>query len=149
MSEHHARISWTRESRDFDYESYSRDHTWTLDSGVAIEASAAPGYLGNPGLVDPEEAFVASVASCHMLTFLAIAARKRLVVDRYEDAAVGSMEKNAEGKLAITRIVLRPSIAFAGTPAPSPTELERLHKLAHEHCFIANSVRTRVDVEAA
>lgn len=145
MSEHRATVSWSRVDRDFSYEKYPRDHTWTFDGGVEVPASAAPGFLGTAERVDPEEAFVASASSCHMLTFLAIAARKRLVVDRYEDDAVGFLEKNAEGKLAVTRVVLRPKVAFGGT-RPSAEEIERLHHAAHEHCFIANSVRTEIEV---
>jgi len=149
MSEHAATISWQRGDRDFGYESYSRNHSWRFDGGVEVAGSAAPGYLGDPKCVDPEEAFVAAIASCHMLTFLAIASRKRLVVDRYEDAAVGHMEKNADGKLAITRVVLRPSVTFGGAGAPKPDELARLHEQAHANCFIANSVRTEISVAGA
>src|SRR5262245_55521731 len=118
MSEHKATITWQRGDHEFTYDTYSRDHTWRFDGGVGVQGSAAPGYLGNEKHVDPEEAFVAAVASCHMLTFLAIAARKRLVVDRYEDEAVGHMEKNERGKLAITRVVLRPAIRFGGAKSP-------------------------------
>jgi organic hydroperoxide reductase OsmC/OhrA len=96
--------------------------------------------------VNPEEAFVTSVSSCHMLTFLAICAKKKLVVDRYEDAATGILEKNGEGRLAMTRIVLRPRITFAGED-PSSEVIERLHESSHRNCFIANSVRTEVTVE--
>jgi organic hydroperoxide reductase OsmC/OhrA len=145
MSEHKATIAWTRGGRDFTYEKYSRDHAWSFDGGVRVTASSAPTYLGNPALVDPEEAFVASVASCHMLTFLAIAARKRLVVESYEDAAVGHMEKNADGRLAITRVTLSPKIVFGSQP-PSADDLAHLHEQAHENCFIANSVRTEITV---
>jgi len=146
MSQHEATLSWSRDGRGFGYDEYSRDHTWTFDGGVEVAATAAPAYRGNPARVDPEEAFVAAVASCHMLTFLAIAARKRLVVDRYDDTATGFMEKNAEGKLAITRVVLRPRIVFAGT-APAADALARLHESAHENCFIASSVRSEIVVE--
>jgi organic hydroperoxide reductase OsmC/OhrA len=145
MSEHKATISWRRGDREFAYESYSRDHTWTFEGGIEIPASAAPAYLGTAERVDPEEAFVASVSSCHMLTFLAIAARRRLVVDRYDDDAIGVLAKNADGKLAVTHVTLRPRIAFGGSP-PSAEEIERLHELAHESCFIANSVRTEIEV---
>ena len=146
MSEHAAKISWSRGDRAFSYETYSRDHTWAFEGGVLVPATAAAAFLGNPARVDPEEAFVAAVASCHMLTFLAIAARRRLVVDRYEDAATGFMEKNEAGKLAITRVLLRPVIQFAEQTPPAE-ELARLHALAHENCFIANSVRTEIRVE--
>ena len=147
MSEYRASIVWQRGDRPFDYESYSRDHTWTFEGQPPIEASAAPEDLGTPERLDPEQALVAAAASCHMLTFLAIAARKRIVVDGYEDDATGTMEKNEEGRLAVTRIVLRPRITFAGGP-PAPDVLAKMHQQAHENCFIANSVRTRIDVEA-
>jgi organic hydroperoxide reductase OsmC/OhrA len=109
MSEYRAAIRWTRESSDFSYDSYDRNHGWKFGSGVEVAASAAPEFRGDPERVNPEEAFVAAIAGCHMLTFLAIAARKRLVVDSYTDKATGYMEKNAAGKLAITRVVLRPA----------------------------------------
>jgi len=146
MSQHEATLSWSRGGRGFGYEEYPRDHTWKFDGGPEVAATAAPDYKGNPARVDPEEAFVAAVASCHMLTFLAIASRKRLVVDRYDDAATGFMEKNADGKLAITRVVLRPKVVFGGAP-PSADELAHLHERAHENCFIANSVRSEIVVE--
>ncbi len=147
MSEHRATVAWAREGAEFTYDGYSRDHEWQFAGGVRIPASAAPAYLGSEERVDPEEAFVASVASCHMLTFLAIAARRRLVVERYEDAAVGFLEKNQEGRLAVTRVELRPRIAFGGRE-PSADELARIHELSHKQCFIANSVRTRITVES-
>jgi organic hydroperoxide reductase OsmC/OhrA len=148
MSEHKATISWSRGAREFTYEAYSRDHTWRFDGGIEVAGSAAPSYKGSPACVDPEEAFVAAIASCHMLTFLAVAARRRFVVESYEDDAVGLMEKNDAGKLAVTRVALRPRIAFGGSPLPSPADLEQLHHLAHENCFIANSVKTEIVIEA-
>jgi organic hydroperoxide reductase OsmC/OhrA len=146
MSEHVASIDWRRTTADFDYDSYDRNHRWRFDGGVELAASSAPAYKGDPARVDPEEALVAAIASCHMLTFLAVAARRRLVVDAYQDDAVGTMEKNDEGRLAITRVVLRPRIAFSGA-APDAAELARLHELAHAGCFIANSVRAEIRVE--
>ncbi len=147
MSEHQATISWNRDSDDFSYEAYTRDHVWEFDNGVKIEASAAPGFRGSFDNIDPEEAYVAALSSCHMLTFLAIAARKRFVVDSYTDSAVGHLEKNEAGKLAITRVTLRPKISFAEEACPSSEELERLHHLAHTECFIANSVHTSISIE--
>jgi len=147
MSEHRAAISWILGPHDFETQSYPRDHTWRLAGGVEIPASAAPDYRGDPERVDPEEAFVASLASCHMLTFLALAARKRLVVERYEDDAVGTMDKNEEGRLAITRVLLRPRICFGGDRQPSAQDVARIHDQAHEHCFIANSVKTEIRLE--
>jgi organic hydroperoxide reductase OsmC/OhrA len=148
MSEHHATITWRKGSTEFTYETYPRAHTWSFPSGIQVEASSAPDYLGSADRVNPEEALVAALSSCHMLTFLALAARKRLVVERYEDSAVGVLEKNSDGKLAITRVTLRPRAVFAQNAAPSPQDLQRLHEKAHEHCFIANSVRTAVSIES-
>jgi organic hydroperoxide reductase OsmC/OhrA len=146
MSEHRARIDWRRDTPDFRYETYSRSHTWRFEGGVEVPASSAPEYVGDPSRVDPESALVAALSSCHMLTFLSVAARRRLTVNAYRDEAVGFMEKNADGKIAVTRVVLRPAVEFEG-PAPSEADLEKLHHLAHEHCFIANSVKTEVTVE--
>jgi organic hydroperoxide reductase OsmC/OhrA len=147
MSEHKVTLEWKRETPDFSYQSYNRDHDWTFDAGVSIRASAAPGYLGNAACVDPEEAFVASLSSCHMLTFLAIAARKQFVLDGYSDEAVGLLEKDAAGRLAITKVTLRPRIQFSGEKAPTAEEIARMHDQAHHACFIANSVKTDVVVE--
>jgi organic hydroperoxide reductase OsmC/OhrA len=147
MSHHKARIDWRRAGGDFSLKGYTRDHTWAFASGVTVEASAAPDYLGDPERVDPEQAFVAALSSCHMLTFLAIASKRGFVVDRYTDDAVGTLEKDADGKLAITRVELRPAIEFAGD-APDAATLEDMHHQAHEWCFIASSVKTRVEVMA-
>lgn len=147
MSEYRATIRWERDSPGFTYETYNRSHVWAFDGGVEVAASAAPAYRGDGVRVDPEEAFVAALSSCHMLTFLALAAKKRFVVDRYTDAAVGIMERNASGKLAITRVTLSPRIEFGGEARPSSAELARLHEQAHDQCFIASSVLTSVTVE--
>ena len=148
MSEHRATILWQRGDIPFEYETYSRDHTWEFSGGAIVAASAAPDFLGNPEGVDPEEAFVAAVASCHMLTFLAIAARKRRTVVHYRDLAVGTMEKDADGKLSVTRVVLRPIIRFDDDVEITEDEIARLHHLAHENCFIANSIKTQVRIES-
>ena len=147
MSEYKVTISWRRTSAGFTYEEYNREHTWSFDAGIQVRATAAPTYRGKPDGVDPEEAFVAALSSCHMLTFLAIAARKRLVVDSYDDDAVGYMEKNAQGRLAVTRVILRPRIRFGGAEAPSTEQLTKMHEQSHHECFIANSVLTNVTVE--
>ena len=147
MSEHTATIAWRRETPDFAYETYNRDHDWSFDAGITVRASANPAYLGSESCVDPEEAFVASLSSCHMLTFLAMAARKRYVVDSYKDQAVGVLDKDPAGHLAMTRVTLRPQVAFGGEKIPSPEELRQLHERAHHACFIANSVKTEVVVE--
>lgn len=147
MSEHVVDVSWARGDHEFTYDTYDRDHEWRFDGGVTVAASANPAYLGNAAGVDPEEAFVASLSSCHMLTFLAIAAKKRLVVDSYEDHAVGLMAKNAEGRIAVTHVTLRPKITFAGA-TPDAETLDKLHHLSHQQCFIANSVSTEITVES-
>ncbi len=147
MSEHRAEIDWKRTTSDFSYETYNRDHEWTFDAGITLRASAAPEYFGSKSCLDPEKAFVASLSSCHMLTFLAVASSKNLVVDSYHDAAVGHLEKNAEGRLCITRVILRPRVVFGGERTPGPDEIRELHDKAHHHCLIANSVKTDVTVE--
>ena len=148
MSEHQATVRWQRTSSDFTYDSYNRAHTWSFDAGIEVQASAAPVYRGDDERVDPEEAFVAAVSSCHMLTFLAIAARKRYTVDAYEDRAVGTMTKNDAGRLWVSRITLRPRIVFGSERVPTPEQMAQLHALAHANCFIAQSVRTEVVVES-
>ncbi|MEA3213438.1 MAG: hypothetical protein QOE70_6495 [Chthoniobacter sp.] len=148
MSEHKATLNWKRESADFTYQSYNREHIWSFDGGAEVKASASPAYKGDPACVDPEEALVAAVSSCQMLTFLALATRQRWVVDRYTDDAVGFLEKGPDGKLAITRVILRPKITFGGSTRPTDEELERLNHEAHEACFIASSIKASVTVEA-
>jgi organic hydroperoxide reductase OsmC/OhrA len=145
MSEHRTRIQWARTGEAFTYETYPRRHRWRFGGGVEVDASSAPEYLGDAALPNPEEALVVALSSCHMLSFLAIAARKRLTVDSYDDEAVGHMEKNPEGRLAVTRVELRPRVRFSGA-APSADELRKLHDQAHHVCFIANSVKTEVTV---
>lgn len=146
MSEHRATIAWKRSSADFKYDTYNRDHIWHIDGGIDVPASSAPEYRGTMERVDPERALVAALSSCHMLTFLALAARKRLVVDGYEDEASGVMTKNAKGKLFVSHVTLRPKITWAGD-APSAEEIDRMHDKSHEECFIANSVLTEIAVE--
>jgi organic hydroperoxide reductase OsmC/OhrA len=147
MSEHKVTLTWSRGDVPFEYQKYPRDHTWKFDGGHEMQATAAPAYLGNPKNVDPEEAFVAALSSCHMLTFLAVACKKKFVLDEYSDDAVGMMEKNAEGKLAITKVTLRPKLKFSGEKQPTDQELDEMHHFAHDQCFIANSVKTEVTVE--
>jgi organic hydroperoxide reductase OsmC/OhrA len=150
MSDYKATIEWTRQSAAFDYQTYNRSHTLSFDGGIRVPGSAAPGNIpasaaGAAG-VDPEQAFVASLSSCHMLWFLHIAAQAKLVVDHYLDEATGVLEKNAEGRMAMTRVALRPVVTYAGRQ-PAPEEHVKLHERAHDKCFIANSVKTEVTVE--
>jgi len=146
--EHRATIAWKLETDSFAYPEYNRDHRWEFDNGAIVSASAASAFLGNPKHVDPEEAFVAAISSCHLLTFLAIASRKRFTVASYKDHAVGFLEKNESGKLAVTRVTLNPQIKFAGESPPTPEQLRQMHELAHQECFIANSVTTEITVNA-
>jgi organic hydroperoxide reductase OsmC/OhrA len=145
--EHYASIVWRRTSTDFTYATYNRAYEMRFGD-VIVPASAAPEFKGDPDRVNPEEAFVAALSSCHMLTFLSIAARKRLIVDAYTDHAVGYLEKNEAGKLAMMRVILRPNVAWSGDTKVSASELGELHHEAHEGCFIAQSVKTEVRVEA-
>ncbi len=147
MSTHKALISWHRNTESFAYQDYDRRHSWRFEHGIEVPASAAPAFLGNEECVDPEEAFVASLSACHMLTFLALASKKRYIVDSYRDEACGYLEKNAQGKLSMTRVVLQPKIEFGGERQPSAEELSYLHQRSHEECFIANSVNTEVTIE--
>lgn len=148
-----ATVVWRRDPQeDFAKGRYSRRHRWRFDGGIDLAASASPSVVPKPysaeDAVDPEEAFVASLSSCHMLTFLDLARRAGFVIDAYEDEAEGEMTKNAEGRMWVSCVSLRPRIVFAGDRRPSAEELDRLHHAAHDHCFIANSVKTDVRVEA-
>jgi organic hydroperoxide reductase OsmC/OhrA len=150
MSEYKATVDWRRQSADFDHQTYNRNHTLAFEDGIRVPATAAPANIpptaaGAPG-VDPEQAFVASLSSCHMLWFLHLASRAKYVVDRYVDEASGVLEKNAEGRMAMTRVTLRPVVTYAGC-APGAEEHAQLHEGAHDKCFIANSVKTEVVIE--
>ncbi len=148
-----ATIAWDRNGAVFTDNRYSRGHLWTFDGGVEIAASASPQIVPLPfsaeAAVDPEEAFIASLASCHMLWFLSIAAEQGYVVDRYTDHAVGVMGRNSDGQLAITAVTLYPHVRFAGERVPSAQEHAAMHARAHHECFIANSVKTEVRCEPA
>jgi organic hydroperoxide reductase OsmC/OhrA len=151
MSTHHATIRWfASPGEDYAKGQYSRAHSWNFDGGASVAASAAPHIVPAPwadaAAVDPEEAFVASAASCHMLFFLDYARRSGLIITGYEDEAEGLMEKGEDGKTRITRITLRPSIVFAGSD-PDEATLDQLHHKAHEACFIANSITSEVVIE--
>ena len=147
MSEHRAKLQWIRGDNGFGYRDYSRDHDWVFPNGHTLRASAAPKYLGNDECVDPEEAYVASLASCHMLTFLAISSMQGFVVDSYEDEAVGTLAPNDDKKMVIQTVTLHPRTVFSGDKQPCREELEQLHHKAHEECFIANSVLTEIVTE--
>jgi organic hydroperoxide reductase OsmC/OhrA len=148
MSQHKATVQWQRQQALFVDNQYSRDHLWRFDGGAEIAASASPSVvpvpLANANCVDPEEAFIASLASCHMLWFLAIAAKQQFVVESYVDNAVGVMRKNEGDRLAITKIHLYPQILFAGEHQPTAQQISEMHAEAHVHCFLANSVKTEI-----
>jgi organic hydroperoxide reductase OsmC/OhrA len=147
-----ATVRWERNGAVFTDNRYSRGHEWSFDGGVTVPASSSPSVVRLPlsreDAVDPEEAFVASLSSCHMLFFLSFAAAQNIVVDRYVDDAVATLAKNERGKLFFARVTLRPAVTISGDLRPSPAELEAIHRRAHEECFIANSVLTEVVVEA-
>ncbi len=147
MSEHHATIDWNRSSADFTYDSYNRAHQMRFkDGAIVLAASAAPAFKGDADRVDPEEAYVAALSSCHMLTFLAICARKRLSIDAYEDHATGFLEKGDTGKLWMARVILAPRVTFGAGVEVDAQLLEQLHHMAHDQCFIASSVNTSITV---
>ena len=150
MAEHKATITWTCQGPSFLKGQYSREHTWSFDGGATMAASPAPSVVpapwSNPALVDPEEAYVASIASCHMLTFLWFAAREGFEEASYRDEAVGVMSKNERGVPWVSAVTLHPQMVWSGEKRPAPEELARLHHHAHEQCFIANSVKTEIAV---
>lgn len=152
MSEHKARITWDLAGADFAHGKFSREHTWTFDGGATVLASASPAVvrppLSNPAGVDPEEAFVASLSSCHMLTFIYLAYRAGFEVQHYEDEAVGTMTKNDKGVPWVSRVVLAPKIVY-GSKRPTAEEEEGLHHRAHDECFISNSVKTEIVVQGS
>jgi organic hydroperoxide reductase OsmC/OhrA len=151
MSEHKATVRWQASGPDFVKGRFSREHSWTFDGGLTVLASASPAIVpapySNPAGVDPEEAFVASLSSCHMLTFLYLAQRAGFQVDSYEDEAVGVLGKTETGARWIAHVTLNPRIAYGGDKLPSAADEERLHHQAHEQCFVSNSVKSEVLVK--
>jgi organic hydroperoxide reductase OsmC/OhrA len=152
MSEHKAAVRWklAADGEAFLKGRYSREHTWTFDGGLTVPASPSPGVIlapwSNPAGVDPEEAYVAAISSCHMLTFLYVAMRDGVVVLSYEDDAVGVMRKNERGAIWVSAVTLNPRIVYGGDKEPTATDVEHLHHRAHEQCFIANSVKTEIRI---
>lgn len=145
--EYRATVLWRRGEQAFTDNRYSRGHLWRFDGGIEVAGSSSPLVVPNYSrldAIDPEEAFVASLSACHMLFFLAFAAKAGLRVDSYQDDAVGEMAKNEAGKLFVAKVTLYPDIVFSGDQRPSEAEVERLHHRAHEECFIANSVKSEV-----
>ena len=154
MSSHNATIKWRRKAEEaFTDGKYSRGHSWAFDGGAVVPASSSPSVVripfSDPAGVDPEEALVASLSSCHMLFFLDFAKRGGFCVESYEDAAEGVTEKGADGRIRMTRVTLKPHIAFGGAKRPSGEEVEGIHHHAHEECFIANSVTCEIRIEGS
>jgi organic hydroperoxide reductase OsmC/OhrA len=151
MATYSAEVIWSRGDQDFIDNKYSRRHVLRFDAGMDVPGSSSPHVVPVPysdtSAIDPEEMLVASLSSCHMLWFLSIAANRKFVVERYGDSAVGVMGRNPEGKMAMTLVTLRPRVEFSGSVQPTDAELDDMHHLAHEQCFIANSVRTEVRCE--
>jgi organic hydroperoxide reductase OsmC/OhrA len=150
MSDHKATICWARTGPDFTKGRYSREHTWAFDGGITVPASPAPSVVpapwSNAAHVDPEEAFVAAIASCHMLTFLWLASREGFQADSYEDEATGVVTKNERGVPWVSKVTLRPRILWSGPKLPANGDLDRLHQRAHEECYIANSIKSEVAI---
>ncbi len=154
MAEYSVDIKWERSQDEaFIDNKYSRAHSWCFDGGAKVAASSSPHVVPVPysvaANVDPEEAFVAALSSCHMLWFLHLAAAEKIIVESYRDNAVGIMAKNAAGRFAMTEVTLKPEIVFSGNNKPSAEQLDQLHHLAHKNCFIANSVKTALKIESA
>jgi organic hydroperoxide reductase OsmC/OhrA len=153
MPHHTAIVSWKDSGPDFLQGRYARDHTWAFDGGLTIPASSSPHVVKppyvNPASLDPEEALVASIASCHMLTFLFLASRAGFKVESYRDEAVGTMTKNEKGVPWVSTVILQPAIVYSGERRPTAAEAAHLQHEAHEQCFIANSVKTEIRVQAS
>ncbi|QEL54435.1 OsmC family protein [Chromobacterium paludis] len=148
MAQHQAEVLWRRDGQDFLDRRYSRKHVLKFDGGAEVSGSSSPHVVpvpySDPAAVDPEEAFIAALSSCHMLWFLDLAARAGFRVDEYHDLAVGEMGRNAAGKAWVSRVILQPKAAFSGEALPTPEQVEQLHHAAHAECFIAHSVKTEV-----
>ena len=147
MSSYSINLVWRRATPDFDYKTFDRGHTWHLAGGQTVHGSAAPEFSGDSVKSNPEEALLAALSSCHMLTFLAIAALKKLVVDSYEDEPLAELGKNEKGKMMVARLTLRPKVVFGGETVPDPDAVRELHRKAKENCFIGNSLLSPVTLD--
>jgi organic hydroperoxide reductase OsmC/OhrA len=154
MSKYTATIKWQRQADEkFSDNNYSRAHQWEFDGGQTIQASASPHVVPLPysvaANVDPEEAFVAALSSCHMLFFLSIAAKRCYVIESYSDYACGIMQSNSNNRISMTDVTLKPEIIFSGSKQPTAEQIAKLHQQAHKQCFIANSVKTKIHIESS
>ena len=147
MSHFSITLNWRRTTPDFDHKTFDRSHIWRLAGGQIVQGSAAPDYSGNPEMSNPEEALLAALSSCHMLTFLTIAALRKLTVDRYEDEPLAELGKNEKGKMMVSRLTLRPLVVFSGATIPDADSVRELHRKAKENCFIGNSLLSEMSIE--
>lgn len=147
MSSFSIHVAWRRTTPDFDVKTFDRGHVWHLAGGQTVQGSSAPGYSGNPEMSNPEEALLAALSSCHLLTFLTVAALKRLVVDSYEDDPLAELGKNDKGRMMVSRLILRPRVTFGGATIPDEHTVRELHRKAEENCFIGNSLLSSVVLE--
>lgn len=147
MSQFSIRLDWERSSADFDSKTFDRSHRWHLAGGQVVQGSSAPEFSGDPNMSNPEEALLAALSSCHMLTFLTIAALKKLVIDHYEDIPVAELGKNAKGKMMVASLTLKPRVVFSGETQPDADAVRELHRKAKENCFIGNSLLSDMAVE--
>ena len=146
MSQHHSKIEWQRAAHPTEADTFSRNHVATLNGGQTLKLSSAAVYKGDPDAADPEQMLLTALASCHMLTFLAAAEVKGFLVERYVDSAVAHLGKNAEGRVAVTRMELSPQVSFSGDKQPDAEALDKLHASAHRNCFIGQSITSQVTV---
>ncbi len=147
MSEHNITLTWSKQTESFAFKDYNREHQWDFGEGLIVDASSAPEFLGDPKCADPERAFAAALSSCHMLFFLAICAKKRLVVQSYIDNATAVLDKNTLGELMITQVILRPRVTFAPEVEVERQVVKKIHHQSHERCFLAKSVVSEVIVK--
>jgi organic hydroperoxide reductase OsmC/OhrA len=147
MSEHRISLEWSRNGGPFARGNYSPDHLIRYAGGQTLHGSPSSSYMGNDAYADPEQLLLSSLSACHMLTFLAVCANRSYVVDSYADDAVAVLDRNADGKMAVVKAVLAPHVTFSGDKQPTPDEYAKLHERAHQACFIANSVKTQVEVK--
>ncbi len=148
---HYAKLRWKKKPEEvFTNHKYSRLHTWLFDGGTAVRASSSPEIIPAPmsdvSAIDPEEAFIAALSSCHMLFFLSVTASRQYVVDSYEDEVEGITEKDENKKISITKITLRPKVIFSGDNIPSSNEIKFFHETAHKKCYLANSVKAKISI---
>lgn len=147
-----SRIVWRKEADEIFLDGkYERTHQWIMNDGAKIDVSASPEIvpmpMSDPSLIDPEEAFLSSISSCHMLFFLSIAAKKKIIVEVYEDTPIALMGNNENGKMAILSIELQPIVKFVGDKQPTDATVKRMHQLAHANCFLANSINAKITIK--